>query len=189
MDDKICLRFFEHRNIVSHDSALCGYSTTYRHLECNRLGMLFRQIPLSCHPRFSKSLSCFASLYCRSLVIRLHGTAHRILLQRDFILCNVLCVQRFGGCFGYQAVDTEDPLAAAWWLRETWVTCQMPYRCRHAFNNLIIFNTYLIHSNRPPGWCIPCLQCGKRPAATAKPVKGYMRPRLRGIAKLTTLIQ
>ena len=38
--------------------------------------------------------------------------------------------------------------------------------------------SYSIHSDRPLGWCIPCLQCGKRPAtATAKPVNGYMRPR------------
>lgn len=39
-----------------------------------------------------------------------------------FWFYSVLCVQRFCGCFGYQAVETEAPLAAAWWLRETWVT-------------------------------------------------------------------
>lgn len=86
------LRFFEHRNIF-HMIVL--YVDILQAFRMQSFGNAIRPNSTFCHPRFSKSLSCFASLYCHTLVICLlpwHCPSNSLTrLVSDFIVfyaCN-----------------------------------------------------------------------------------------------------
>ena len=103
----------------------------YRHLECNRLGMLFRQIPLSAIQ--DSRIASAASPHCR-------GIAHRILLQGDlimfeYVLCTLLWMLWVPGSWNWRSLGSSMVAPGDLWVCESrHAKCHVP--CRHAFNRL-----------------------------------------------------